>query len=151
MITKIPVQFFSELTEHFSNGLAQALISQMGGEKEFDKIHADIILSGADSGFEGITNNEDVINFFNNNTEKLLGFTEVLSWDMRHDGGEALILSTLDNDNYTIDDVMQIMHPEDCDLLTSDQCRLDVARMVVLNAVDMLARNYQSFKAETAN
>lgn len=145
--------FISGLSEHFSDGLAQSLIAQLGGQIVFHREYTNIVPEGADAGFKGITSNEDILDFFDKNTEQLANFAEVFSWDMNQDGAEALILSSFANDSstevnktYTADDIMHTLHPDDFNEKPSDECRLAVARMLVLNAVDLLALKYHFFR-----
>lgn len=148
MTTKIPQDFYAKLSEHFRQDLAKIIVTQVGGEDAFLKLCEQSEDFDMDFQVEGITTDEDVLAFFDKNIEVLFNFTEVSSWDYRHDGGEALVLSSLEDTTYSIDNVMDVMHPEDCDKTPDNELKLKIAKLVTLSATFALVDKYNSYARE---
>lgn len=147
MPNNIPQAFYADLSEHFAHGLGGAIVSQVGGDEAFIKLCQQSKILDMDYQIAGMTTDSDVLAFFDKNVEALFNFTEVSSWDYRHDGGEELVLSSLEDSSYSVDDVMDILHPEDCDKPTNNELKLKIAKLVCISATLVLIRKYNEFIA----
>ena len=90
--------------------LVEAVINQFGGWDDFTESAQDVANHGIDGGFHGFIYHVDTVNFAYDNLKAILSLAKNISEDFGLDGAYSLIAGFNCLNDYTADDIADIIH-----------------------------------------